>query len=78
MLNITLNFDAQALAAPQSFRDGMEAAVRMLERHVLDDINVNISVGYGELTATLFPPTLRLVVLDRQQMELGLICHTPL
>jgi hypothetical protein len=49
MLNITLNYDAQALAAVQSFRDGMEAAVLMLERHVLDDINVNISVGYGEI-----------------------------
>jgi VCBS repeat-containing protein len=49
MLNITLNYDAQALAAVQSFRDGMEAAVLMLERHVLDDINVNIAVGYGEI-----------------------------
>ena len=32
MLNINLIYDAQALAAPQSFRDGMEAAVLMLER----------------------------------------------
>ena len=45
---INLIYDAQALAAPQSFRDGMEAAVLMLERHILDDITVNINIGYGE------------------------------
>jgi Bacterial cadherin-like domain/Bacterial Ig domain len=46
---INLVYDAQALGAPQSFRDGMEAAATMLEHHMTDNITVNISVGYGEI-----------------------------
>ena len=49
---INLVYDAQALAAPQSFRDGMEAAADMLEHHLIDNITVNIAVGYGELNGT--------------------------
>ena len=49
---INLIYDAQALAAPQSFRDGMEAAADMLEHHLVDAITVNIAVGYGELNGT--------------------------
>jgi VCBS repeat-containing protein len=49
---INLVYDAQALAAPQSFRDGMEAAADMLEHHLIDNVTVNISVGYGELNGT--------------------------
>ena len=52
MLDIIFDYDAQALAAPQSFRDGMEAAALMLERHVLDNITIYIAVGYGELNGT--------------------------
>ena len=47
---INLIYDAQALAAPQSFRDGMEAAAVMLEHHLTDGITVNINVGYGEFS----------------------------
>jgi len=45
---INLVYDSFALAAPQSFRDGMEAAANLLEHHLIDDITVNINVGYGE------------------------------
>jgi VCBS repeat-containing protein len=55
MLNINLIYSATALAAPQSFRDGMEAAVLMLERHILDNITVNINVGYGENSGNPLP-----------------------
>ena len=58
MLNINLIYDAQALAAPQSFRDGMEAAVLMLERHIQDNITVNINVGYGENSGSALSPNI--------------------
>src|SRR5262245_48969082 len=55
MLNLVLNFDAQALAAPQSFRDAMNAAALNLERHIQDNITVHINVGYGENSGTPLP-----------------------
>jgi hypothetical protein len=53
---INLGYDSFALAAPQSFRDGMEAAATMLEHRLIDNITVNISVGYGEINGTIVPP----------------------
>ena len=47
-LTINLIYDASALAAPQSFRDGMQAAANMLEAAFNDNIVINIAVGYGE------------------------------
>ena len=58
MLDINLIYDAQALAAPQSFRDGMEAAALMLERHIQDNITVNINVGYGENSGDAISPNI--------------------
>lgn len=46
-MHINLVYDAFALQAPQSFRDGMETAARMLEAALSDDITINISVHYG-------------------------------
>jgi VCBS repeat-containing protein len=45
---VNLVYDAIGLAAPQSFRDGMQAAANMLDAHFLDNITINITVGYGE------------------------------
>jgi hypothetical protein len=47
-MNIHLVYDASALAAPQSFRDGMQAAADILDSTFHDPITVNIAVGYGE------------------------------
>lgn len=46
-MHINLVYDAFALQAPQSFRDGMETAARMLEAAFSDDVTINISVHYG-------------------------------
>ena len=51
-IHINLIYDAFALAAPQSFRDGMQAAVNILQAAFLDPITVNIAVGYGEFGGT--------------------------
>lgn len=48
MLTINLEWDSNALAAPQSFRDGIQQAAGILEAAVYDPITVNIGVGYGE------------------------------
>jgi hypothetical protein len=48
MLQINLEWDPNALAAPQSFRDGVQAAADILEAAIYDPITVNIEVGYGE------------------------------
>ncbi len=49
MLTINLEFDAAAAAAPQSFRDGVQAAANILEAAIYNPITVNILVGYGEI-----------------------------
>jgi hypothetical protein len=48
MLNINLVWDANALAAPQSFRDSIQAAAAVLEAAIYDPITVNIGIGYNE------------------------------
>jgi hypothetical protein len=47
---INLEFDANALAAPQSFRDGIQAAANIIDASFVDPITINIAVG-EELTA---------------------------
>ncbi len=45
---LNLIYDAFALAAPQSFRDGMATAASILMGAIYDNITINIGVGYGE------------------------------
>jgi hypothetical protein len=49
---VNLEFDQNAQAAPQSFRDSIQAAANILDQTFIDPITVNITVGYGELTTT--------------------------
>jgi hypothetical protein len=48
-MQINLIFDSRAQAAPQSFRDAIQAAANVLDATFTDNITVNISVGYGEI-----------------------------
>ena len=48
-MQINLWYDAAGLAAPQSFRDGMQAAADLIEKAFIDNIVVNISVEYGSI-----------------------------
>ena len=52
---INLEFDAQAQAAPQSFRNAIQAAANVLDAEFLDNLTVNISIGYGEINGTAEP-----------------------
>src|ERR1700732_4148906 len=45
---INLVYDAPALAPPQSFRDGVQAAANIIQADFINPITINISVGYGE------------------------------
>jgi hypothetical protein len=47
-MDINLEFDAAAMAAPQSFRDGMQAAANTLDQEFAGNYEVNVSVGYGD------------------------------
>ena len=42
-----LIFDAAADAAPQTFRDGVEQAARLLSQAIANPITVNIKIGYS-------------------------------
>jgi hypothetical protein len=57
-MRLNLEFDANALAAPQGFRDAIQAAANIIERTFTDPITVNIAVGYGELNAGGWTDTL--------------------
>jgi hypothetical protein len=54
---INLIWDTRAQAAPQSFRDGIQAAATLLDNTFIDNITVNISVGYGEINGQSEPST---------------------
>lgn len=54
-MHINLIYDANALLAPQSFRDGVQAAATMLEEALTDPITINIQVGYGEYAGQALP-----------------------
>jgi 20S proteasome alpha/beta subunit len=47
-LNLVLAYESSALAAPQSFRNGMQAAANILDSLIQDNITVTIQVGYGD------------------------------
>jgi hypothetical protein len=47
-LKLVLAYESSALAAPQSFRDGMQAAANILDSLILNNITVTIRVGYGD------------------------------
>lgn len=49
-MQINLVYDANAQAAPQSFRDAIQAAANILDSTFADNIAVNLAIGYGELT----------------------------
>jgi hypothetical protein len=50
-MQINLEFDSNALGAPASFRNAIQTAANLIDAAFTDAITVNISVGYGELTA---------------------------
>jgi hypothetical protein len=45
--HINLLYDAAAMAAPQSFRDGIQTAMNMLSAVITDNITVNIKIDYS-------------------------------
>src|SRR3984893_4835355 len=47
-MNLVLDYESSALAAPQSFRDAMQTAANILDSTIKDNINVTIQVGYGD------------------------------
>ena len=47
-LNLVLDYESSALAAPQSFRDAMQAAANILDAAIYNNITVTIRVGYGD------------------------------
>ena len=47
-LNLVLDYESSALAAPQSFKDAMQAAANILDADIKDNITVTIQVGYGD------------------------------
>jgi hypothetical protein len=54
-VNIIADYDANALAAPQSFRDGIQTAIDILNAKFLAPITVKIRVGYGEFNGGALP-----------------------
>ncbi|MGZ3369233.1 MAG: NF038122 family metalloprotease [Caulobacteraceae bacterium] len=49
-MQINLEFDSFAAAAPQTFRDAIQTAANLIDAVFVDPITVNLSIGYGELT----------------------------
>jgi len=47
-MNLVLSYESSALAAPQSFRDAMQTAANILDSVILNNITVNILIGYGD------------------------------
>ncbi|MCI4679676.1 NF038122 family metalloprotease [Rhodoblastus acidophilus] len=54
-LVINAIYDAAALAAPASFRDGIQAAINILEAAIIDPITLNIAVDYGTFGGQALP-----------------------
>ena len=48
-MNLILDYESSALAAPQSFLDAMQTAVNILDSTILNNITVTIEVGYNDL-----------------------------
>src|SRR5438128_450504 len=47
-MNLVLQYESSALAAPQSFRDAMQAAANILDAVIYNNVTVTIRVGYGD------------------------------
>src|SRR6185437_9912311 len=47
-MDLILDYESSALAAPQSFRDAMQTAANILDSSIYDNITVTIQVGYGD------------------------------
>ena len=47
-MNLVLDYESSALAAPQSFLTAMQTAVNILDATIKDNITVTIQVGYGD------------------------------
>ena len=47
-MNLVLDYESSALAAPQSFLDAMQTAVNILDSTILNNITVTIEVGYND------------------------------
>src|SRR5260370_31969663 len=54
-MRIDLVFDNYASTARQSFKDAIQAAANILDATFVDNITLNISVGYGELQGSPEP-----------------------
>jgi hypothetical protein len=54
-MTINLIFDSNAQSAPQSFRDGMQAAANIIDAAFSDPITINIEVGFGEINGGSLP-----------------------
>jgi hypothetical protein len=54
-MQINLVYDSLAQAAPQAFRDAIQAAANLLDAIFRDNITVNISIGYGEINGSPEP-----------------------
>ncbi len=48
-MNLVLQYESSALAAPQSFLDAMQTAANILDSTILNNITVTIEVGYNDL-----------------------------
>ena len=51
-MNINIEFDANALAAPASFRNAVLTAASLMDAALSDNVTINIGVGYGEIEGT--------------------------
>src|SRR5258708_9291274 len=47
-LNLVLNYEPSALAAPKSFRDVLQTAANVLDATIKDNVTVALQVGYGD------------------------------
>jgi protocatechuate 3,4-dioxygenase beta subunit len=47
-MNLILDYESSALAAPQSFLNAMQTAVNILDSTILNNITVTIEVGYND------------------------------
>ncbi|SHH49656.1 NF038122 family metalloprotease [Bradyrhizobium erythrophlei] len=47
-MNLVLDYESSALAAPQSFRDAMQTAANILDSTIQNNITVTIDIGYGD------------------------------
>ena len=54
-MNIIADYDSAALAAPQSFRDGIQLAINILNQTFTANITIKIAIGYGEIGGMALP-----------------------